>query len=71
MTHLAKESEGSETFGTLAYVILGTLGGVTILLDIITIGKHIGILKENICGQKKEDSPETSKDNKDGGVEDV
>ncbi|XP_067943215.1 zona pellucida sperm-binding protein 3 receptor-like [Watersipora subatra] len=54
VTHKPAESEGSATFGTVTFLILGIILGVVVFLDVATIGKHIAVMKENIFGNKKE-----------------
>lgn len=60
-THKPEESEGSVTFGTVTLIILGTLVGAIVLFDVLTIGKHLTKMKENLFGpsQPKEETGET------------
>ena len=54
VTHLPEEAEGATTYGTITMIMLGVMMAAIVLFDAFTFGKHIGKLKENLCGHKQD-----------------
>ena len=47
--------------GAIALLMIGIVFGVILLLDLITIGKHITTMKNNICPEKPADEEPLTK----------